>query len=158
MRDDHAKKLQELKNFGILLDSKIEGPFGIRFGLDALVGLIPIIGDFSTTLAALYIIAQAANLGCPSSTILRMVLNVAWENIVGAIPFLGNLYDFYWKANNKNVALIEKHLNNPTKTTRQSRVVIFFLFLFLLLLLIGTAYLTILLFGLLLKLINVVGQ
>lgn len=147
MREDHAKKLQELKNLGILLDSKIEGPFGIRFGLDALVGLIPFIGDFSTSIASLYIISQAARLGCPSSTILRMVLNVAWENLVGTIPFLGNLYDFYWKANNKNVALLEQHLVNPVKTTIHSRVFIAFLFLSLLLLLLATVYLTVIVFS-----------
>lgn len=146
MREEHAKKLQELKNLGILLDSKIEGPFGIRFGLDALVGLIPFIGDFSTSIAALYIISEAARLGCPSSTILRMVLNVAWENLVGTVPVLGNLYDFYWKANNKNVALLEQYLVNPVRATRHSRFFIFFLFLGLLLFLLATVYLTIFVF------------
>lgn len=154
MRPDHEKKLAHLRSLGVLLDSKIEGPFGIRFGLDALIGLIPVIGDFSTSIISLYIIAQGANLGCPASTVLRMVLNVVWENLVGVIPFLGNVFDFYWKANNKNVALIEAYLMNPSKVKTQSQIIIFFIFLFLLLVLIGTAYLTVLAFGYLIKIIN----
>lgn len=139
---DKEKKLRELKSLGILLDSKIEGPFGIRFGLDALLGLIPVIGDFSTSMASLYIIAVSAQLGCSLPILLRMVLNVALENLVGVLPFLGNAFDFYWKANNKNVELLENFMASPQKATRHSALLVGFLCLLTFAVLLLTVYLT----------------
>lgn len=136
------KKLRQLKSLGVLLDSKIQGPLGIRFGLDALLGLIPVIGDFSTSLASLYIIAASAQLGCSLPILLRMILNVALENFVGVIPFLGNIFDFYWKANNKNVALLEEFLKYPQQVSRKSGIIIGLVCLLMLIVLLGTVFLT----------------
>lgn len=147
MNKEEAKKLEELKSLGIILDSKIEGPFGIRFGLDALVGLIPVLGDVVTSFVSLYIIASGAKLGCSPSTILRMVLNLFLENLVGTVPFLGNLFDFYWKANNMNVALIEAHLISPKRISRKSRWIIGLIVFSILILMVLTAYLGLLILG-----------
>jgi hypothetical protein len=135
-------KLEHLKSLGTTLDSKFEGPFGFRFGLDALIGLIPVVGDFVTSALSLYIIAQAAAMGVGPSTLIRMAVNVLVENLFDMLPFIGNIFDFYWKANNKNIALLESHFSNPARETIKSRMIVALIFFTLLLILIGSGYLT----------------
>lgn len=135
-------KLAHLKNLSSTLDSKFEGPFGIKFGLDALIGLIPVVGDFVTSALSLYIIAQAASLGAGPSTLIRMAINILVENLFDMLPFLGNIFDFYWKANNKNLRLLESHLANPTRETIKSRMIVALIFFILIVILIGSGYLT----------------
>lgn len=147
-------QLRNLKTLSIWLDSQFKGPFGIRFGLDAILGLIPVVGDFATTLASLYILIQAAQMGCSPSTIFRMGINIAIENFVDMFPLLGNIFDIFWKANNKNILLIESHFNNPRKTTIQSRFVIGFTIFFVFSFLITTAYVSFLVFRFLFELIS----
>ncbi len=139
-RDDD--KLAHLKNLSSTLDSKFEGPFGIKFGLDALIGLIPVVGDFVTSALSLYIIAQAASLGAGPSTLIRMAINILVENLFDMLPFLGNIFDFYWKANNKNLRLLESHLANPARETIKSRMIVALIFFILIVILIGSGYLT----------------
>lgn len=134
--------LDKLKKLGKLMDSKFEGPFGFRFGFDGLIGLLPIVGDFATSGISLFIIYQAAMLGCSVPTLLRMILNVMIDNFLDVFPILGNILDFVWKANNKNMILLEKHLANPTHTHRQSLFVIGSLVTLLLLFFMMTAYLS----------------
>lgn len=120
-------QLQHLRDIGKLMDSEFRGPFGFRFGLDGLIGLIPVIGDFITSLFSLYIIGHAASLGCGPTTLVRMGINLLVENAIGVIPVFGNLFDFYWKANLKNIQIIESHLANPVRETIRSRVVVSFI-------------------------------
>lgn len=117
---NNDKHLQHLKSLADLLDTKFEGPMGIRFGLDALLGLIPVVGDVTTTVMSLYIMAQASSRGCSSATLLRMSLNIFLENLVDSIPVFGNLFDFYFKANVRNLRLLEQHLQNPKAVTVKS--------------------------------------
>jgi len=138
-RDD---KLTHLKQLSTVLDSKFEGPFGFKFGLDALIGLIPVVGDFVTSAMSLYIIAQAASLGAGPSTLIRMAINIVIENLFDMLPVIGNLFDFYWKANNKNIRLLESHLANPARETIKSRMIVALIFFILLIILIGSGYLT----------------
>jgi hypothetical protein len=95
------------------LDSIIPLPGGYRIGIDGLLGLIPGIGDIAGGVASSYIIIESARLGASTTTLLRMVFNVLVESIIGLIPFLGDLFDFIWKANEKNTALMEKQLHEP---------------------------------------------
>lgn len=83
---------------------------------------------------ALYILVRAAMAGCPPSVLLRMGFNVFIDNIVDKVPLLGFVFDFIWKANTKNVALMDRYFANPTPVVNQSRwiVVLTLLFLFLL--------------------------
>jgi preprotein translocase subunit Sss1 len=118
------KKLKRLRTLAHSLDTKFEGPMGFRFGLDGVLGLVPGIGDTLTTLISLYIIAEASALGVGSSTLIRMAINVAIENVMDMIPIVGNFFDFYWKANNKNIALVEKHLARPDRQTIKSRMMV----------------------------------
>jgi len=92
-----------------------------RFGLDPIIGPIPIVGDLATTVISLYIIAAAAQMQVPKSTLARMGLNIVIDSVVGAIPFVGNIFDFAWKANARNMQLLERSLAAPpTERRKQS--------------------------------------
>ena len=83
----------------------------IRFGLDALIGLVPGIGDAVTTVMSLYIVNEARALGAPRLLIARMLANVALDGFVGAIPLVGDAFDVVFRANRRNMALLLGHLN-----------------------------------------------
>ena len=119
---NQQKPAADLKLLSQYLDSKFKGPFGIRFGLDSLIGLIPGLGDAFTSILSLYIIARGAMLGVSSPVVLRMTLNTFVDYVFGLVPGLGDLFDLYWKSNNRNYELIEKHLDNPTKATKMAYV------------------------------------
>jgi hypothetical protein len=106
-----------------LLDSSIELP-GTRFriGLDAILGLIPGLGDLLGVLASGYIVREAARLGAPPSVLTRMAFNVAIEGLVGLIPIFGDVFDAVWKANQRNYALLEEHMRSPRRAVRSSRL------------------------------------
>lgn len=140
--NNHPDNLTQLKSLGRLLDTKFQGPFGTKFGLDALIGLIPGIGDFVTSALSLYIIARAAAMGVGSSTLMRMAMNVVFENVIDMIPFVGNLFDFYWKANTKNMILLERHLTDPARETIKSRTVVGLVSVILILILVASGYIS----------------
>jgi len=103
---------QVLKYLAKWMDNAFVVPgLGWRFGLDPIIGLIPVVGDLATTLISLYIIAAAAQMQVPRSTLARMGLNIAIDSVAGAIPLVGNLFDFAWKANALNMQLLERHAN-----------------------------------------------
>jgi hypothetical protein len=107
------------------LDSAIAVP-GTRFrvGLDALVGLIPGVGDLTGMLMSSYIIAVAARRGAPPAALARMAINVALEAFVGAVPILGDVFDALWRSNERNVRLLRQHRLDPRAVHRQSRGVV----------------------------------
>lgn len=115
---------QDVKKLADLLDTKFKGPLGLRFGWDAIIGLIPGVGDMITSGVSFYIIYVAARMGVDSSTLVRMGINLLIDNVIDVVPIIGNLFDFYWKANDKNMRLIEKHMANPGKQTIRSRMVL----------------------------------
>jgi hypothetical protein len=119
--DRAARTQEQLKALAWLLDSSIRLPGGFRIGLDPLLGLVPFVGDAAGVLLSAYIVSQAARLGAPRAVVLRMMLNVAVEGVVGLIPFAGDVFDAVWKANQRNVQLLEGHLANPVATARSSR-------------------------------------
>lgn len=83
----------------------------IRFGLDALIGLVPGIGDAVTTIISLFIVSEARALGAPPLLIARMIANVAIDGFVGAIPLAGDAFDVAFRANRRNMALLRAHLD-----------------------------------------------
>lgn len=121
---DPRRDIESLRRLAHLLDSAIPLPGGMRIGLDGIIGLIPGIGDLAGTAVSSYIILRAQRLGVPSSVLLRMAGNVALETIIGVIPVLGDLFDFAWKANRRNVDLLERHLTDPRRTRRASRLAV----------------------------------
>jgi hypothetical protein len=93
------------------MDTVFEIPgLGVRFGFDAIIGLIPGIGDLLTSLISLYILAAARRYGVPRATLMRMAFNIGVDTLVGAIPLFGDAFDVYWKANVMNVALLRRHV------------------------------------------------
>jgi hypothetical protein len=93
-----------------VLDSAFAIPgTSYRVGLDPIVGLVPWVGDLVSPLFTIALLWQAREMALPRVVQLRMVINVAIDALVGAIPIVGDLFDFAWKANNKNMALLERH-------------------------------------------------
>lgn len=100
--------------------------FGVQFGADAIIGLIPFVGDFITALTGLYIIHQARLLGASQWTISRMFINWGIDAAVGAIPIVGDLFDIAFKSNTKNVKLLiadlEKRAVELREVNREQRL------------------------------------
>ncbi len=92
------------------------GPW--RIGLDPLVGLVPGLGDLVMALAAMIIVQRAIALRIPKPAIARMVLNVVIDAVVGAIPFLGDAFDFAFKANTKNLRILRESLAGTRRSGR----------------------------------------
>jgi hypothetical protein len=91
----------------------------IRFGLDALIGLIPGLGDTITSFVSLYILKVASVRGVPRVVLVRMALNIAVDYLLGSVPVVGDAFDIYWKANLKNVELLRRHsLADPSNERR----------------------------------------
>jgi hypothetical protein len=115
-------QIERLRAFSRLLDNAFVIPgTRYRFGLDALIGLVPGLGDAVSSVFSGYIILQASRLGAPRSVVTRMIANVALDTLVGWIPILGDLFDVAWKSNLKNVALLETHLQQPAAARAGSR-------------------------------------
>lgn len=108
--DQRRKSMLHLSRLAHGLDSSIRLPGGYRIGLDAIIGVVPFVGDAIGSLLSTYIVVQAARLGASTRTLARMMLNVAVEAVVGIVPAVGDVFDMAWKANNRNVALLEQHM------------------------------------------------
>jgi Domain of unknown function (DUF4112) len=89
----------------------------IRFGLDGILGIVPGLGDILGGLASSILVLAAWVRGVPYVTLVRMVVNIAIEVMVGTIPLLGDAFDIAWKANRRNYALVVRHLQQPRKQT-----------------------------------------
>jgi hypothetical protein len=109
-----TKQLERLRRITWWMDEGIRIPgIGIRIGLDPIIGLIPGIGDAAGAILAGTIVVEAARTGISRFTLLRMAGNIALDSAIGAIPVIGDLFDAGWKANKKNLALLERHLESP---------------------------------------------
>lgn len=112
----------QLEQLAKWMDAAFEIPgTKIRFGLDALVGLIPGLGDLVTTLVSLHILRTASMHGVPRVTLARMGLNIAADSLAGSVPFVGDAFDVYWKANQRNVELLRRHLSSVPSEARRAR-------------------------------------
>lgn len=129
-----------------MLDDAIRVPgTNFRIGIDPLVGLVPGVGDLLGGAASLYIILEAARTGAPASVLLRMAANVAIDTLVGAIPVLGDAFDFGWKSNTRNARLLARHLEQPAATRRASTLLVAGVLVTTALLVIGAAALVVVL-------------
>lgn len=121
-RDRAFKQLDSLSH---LLDNSIKVPgTNARFGLDAVIGLIPGFGDAAGAMMSAYIVLQAARLGAPASSLIRMLLNVGIEALAGAVPILGDLFDAAFKANARNVAILRQEVEHRGSTGRSSTAMV----------------------------------
>lgn len=119
-RNAQARELELLAHW---MDTVFEIPvLKLRFGLDALLGLLPFGGDVGAALVSIYILSAANRYGIPRITVLRMALNIALDFLVGSIPIVGDLFDVYWKSNQRNMALFRRHLAaSPSASTKLRR-------------------------------------
>ena len=80
-------------------------------GLDAIAGLVPVLGDVVTAAMGAYIVWEASNLGMPKWKLWRMAGNVAFDSAIGAIPIAGDLFDFLFRSNTRNLKIVRRHLD-----------------------------------------------
>lgn len=115
--------LRRLRFIGHLLDNSIPIPgTGQRIGIDPILGLLPGAGDVLGTVLSAYIVFEAARLGLPRETLTRMIGNILFETVTGSVPILGDVVDATWKANLRNLALLETHLDpSASSIDRPSR-------------------------------------
>ncbi|MEX2541808.1 MAG: DUF4112 domain-containing protein [Trueperaceae bacterium] len=105
------RHLREIRELAHLLDNSFRIPvIGYRFGVDAILGLVPVIGDFSAFAFSGYIIYRAARMGAPAPLLVRMTVNALGDTVVGSIPVLGTVVDVLWKANARNLKMLESFL------------------------------------------------
>lgn len=122
LTEDERRRYQRLEQLADLLDNAIRIPgTPWRIGLDPILGLVPGVGDALGALASGWIVVEAARFGAPPPIVLRMLYNVVIDTAVGTIPAAGDLFDFAWKSDSKNVALLRRHLEHPGETRRASR-------------------------------------
>jgi hypothetical protein len=151
VRDDPA--VERARALTRVLDDAIPIP-GTRFriGLDPILGLIPGAGDLVGGAMSAYLLLVAQRAGAPTSVLLRMLGNLAIDSLVGAVPFLGDLFDAGYKANRRNLGLIERYLDRPAPTRQASRGFVLAALVVVLLITIGTISLAVWLVRLLLSL------
>jgi hypothetical protein len=108
-----AERLARIERLAYLMDESIQIPgTNTRVGLEAVLGLIPGLGDLATAVVSLHIISEAKKLGVPKTVVSKMIWNVVVDTLVGAVPGAGDVFDAFWKANRKNIALIKRHFEN----------------------------------------------
>ena len=121
LEDNTSEHRQRLHKLSRLMDTSIRLPGGYRIGWDGIIGLVPGVGDVVGMGISSYIILGAARAGASKPTLLKMVLNVATESVIGAIPVLGDVFDLVFRSNSRNMTLLENQLSSPVETTRRSR-------------------------------------
>lgn len=117
-------QLRNLNALARLMDAKFRIPgTSIRFGLDAVIGLVPGIGDLVSLVISGYIVSSAAKIGASRYVMARMVLNTGIDAIVGAIPILGDIFDVGFRANQKNMRLLQQHINENRHRGSANKVI-----------------------------------
>jgi len=118
MNESHARTLAALRKWSVLLDSAFRVPgTTLTFGLDPILGLIPGLGDLTTPLFAVLLLVHAVRMRIPRVVQVRMLINAIIDFLIGFIPIIGDLFDFGWKANVRNLALLERHAHPESQAT-----------------------------------------
>ena len=106
------QRIARIDALATLMDTALVVPgTQVRFGLDALIGLVPGIGDAISTAISLFVVSEARALGAPTWLIARMIGNVALDGVVGVVPLVGDVFDVAFRANRRNMALLRAHLD-----------------------------------------------
>ena len=140
-----ADPLVRARALARLLDAAVKVPgTGVRFGADAILGLVPGLGDVAGAALAGYLVLLAQRLGAPRAVVLRMLANVAVDTAAGSVPLVGDLFDVAYKSNLRNLALLERAIARPADTKRTSRLLVAAVLLGLVLLVAGGLVVTVL--------------
>ncbi|MDJ0367676.1 DUF4112 domain-containing protein [Hymenobacter sp. H14-R3] len=128
---DADERLRWVERVARLLDSQFQLPgTQFRFGLDPLLGLVPVVGDLSTTLVSVALLLTMLRHGASGAVVVRMALNILIDTVVGAIPILGSIFDFTFKSNERNVALLRRHYAQGQHTGSGKGLILVVLVLF----------------------------
>ena len=126
-RDDD--RLARLRRMAWWLDEGIRVPgTRIRFGLDPILGLVPGLGDVAGALLSGAILMEAYRRQLSRTTLVRMAANIIVDTVAGAVPLLGDVVDFLWKSNRRNLALLERHALEPSRSARTDRLWVMIVF------------------------------
>ena len=120
----HQAALARLERYATQMDARFRVPgTRIRFGLDPLIGLLPVVGDVLGLALSLYLVVEAIRLGVSKRVLFRMLRNVGLEALVGVVPVLGDVFDIGFKANMRNAALLKSYIEDRLRPTpaRDSR-------------------------------------
>ena len=119
MRPTSAVTMEALRRWAVLLDSAFKVPgTRVRFGLDAIIGLVPGVGDLVAPVFTVILLATALRMRVPVVVVARMVLNAGIDMVLGLVPFAGDVADVFWKADLRNMALLERHARPGVAPTR----------------------------------------
>jgi len=121
-RERGWRELERLRAIARLFDQAFPIPgTRLRFGIDALFGLVPGLGDIAGAVAAAYALRVARLFGAPPAVQIHMLGNIALDALIGTVPLIGDLFDFVFKAQTRNLALLEAWVGSPESTARRSR-------------------------------------
>jgi hypothetical protein len=125
-RPDRSRALAEVETLAWILDNSIPvpGTGGRRFGIDAVIGFVPVVGDLVSGGLGLFVVWRASRLGLPRVVVARMLANSAIDLAIGSIPVLGDAFDLWFKANTRNIGLMRRHLEQPDTSTRDEWLVL----------------------------------
>lgn len=123
--ENESRALAEVEALAWLLDNSIPvpGTGGRRFGIDALIGFVPVVGDLVSGVIGLFVVWRGSRLGVPRVVVARMLVNSVIDITVGAIPFIGDAFDLWFKANTRNLTLIRLHVEEPETSTAREWIV-----------------------------------
>ena len=115
-----------LRRWADLLDSRFVIPgTRIRFGIDPIVSLVPVVGELASPAFAMMLLVQGIRQGVPKVVLVRMLFNALIDAIIGAVPVAGSVADIFWRANNRNLALLERHAHPGRRPTRGDYAFVF---------------------------------
>lgn len=116
---DRAAQIRRLETLADWLDSRFRIPgTDLRFGLDSILGLLPGVGDSVTAIPGIYLVLCAQRLGASRPLLARMAFNVGLDLLLGAVPLVGDLFDFGFKSNRRNIELLKRHVAAAPETRR----------------------------------------
>mgnify|MGYP000383259239 CR=1 FL=1 len=119
MSKDPAAIRQRVEALEILLERSFVIPgTRIPFGLDSIIGLVPVVGDLITAAMGSYLVWEARNLGMSKWHLTRMAANIGIDTVLGAVPLVGDAFDLVWRSNTRNLKIIRKHLDRHHPETR----------------------------------------
>ncbi|MEG4348562.1 DUF4112 domain-containing protein [Microcoleus sp. LAD1_D3] len=155
LNKSHVASLRRLRRISHLLDNAIPIPgTKYRIGLDPILGLIPGGGDLITSIFAGYVVFKSAQMGVPQETLVKMATNIVFDTVAGTVPVAGDLLDVAWKANVKNIELLDAHLGSPEQGKKADWLFVAALLLGLILIVGGVIFLSVMLFGWLFRVVT----